>query len=81
MSTKEPLNLETAMNEITTIVSQMEKSELSLEQSLTCFERGITLVKQCQKILSDAEQKVALLTQNQNEEQLIPFTNGQVDKS
>lgn len=63
--------LEDSLKEITTLIDKMEHSELSLDQSLTHFERGITLIKHCQKILEQAEQKVQILIQNQ--EELVPF--------
>ncbi|MBA3660138.1 MAG: exodeoxyribonuclease VII small subunit [Gammaproteobacteria bacterium] len=51
----------------------MEKSELSLEHSLNHFERGITLIKHCQKILTEAEQKVQILIKNNNQDCLTPY--------
>ena len=48
------------------LVNKMESGELPLEQSLKHFEEGIVLIRQCQKMLSDAEQKVALLTEAGN---------------
>ena len=57
-------NLEEALAEMTQLIDKMEQGELSLEQSLQNFERGISLVKHCQKILEQAEQKVSLLTQD-----------------
>ena len=56
--------LEESMGEITQLIDKMEHSELTLEQSLTQFERGIVLIKHCQKVLADAEQKVQILLQN-----------------
>ena len=66
-------NLEAAMAEITQLIDKMEHGELTLEQSLAQFERGITLVKHCQKILVEAEQKVQILIQNNNKETLAPY--------
>lgn len=51
----------------------MENGELTLEQSLTHFERGITLIKHCQKILSEAEQKVQMLIQQNQQETLTSY--------
>lgn len=53
------------MIELETIVNQLEKGELSLEESLKSFERGIKLSQQCQQALNNAEQKVQKLTQNE----------------
>jgi exodeoxyribonuclease VII small subunit len=70
--------LEESLTEITQLIDKMEHSELTLEQSLNNFERGITLVKHCQKILDEAEQKVQILIQNNNQEELISY--GDADK-
>ena len=40
----------------------MEAGELSLEESLSAFERGIALTRSCQQALQAAEQKVEILT-------------------
>lgn len=66
-------NLEESMSEISQLVDKMEHSELTLEQSLNNFERGITLIKHCQKILEEAEQKVQILIQTNNQETLIAY--------
>ncbi len=65
--------LETSLSEITKLIEGMENGELSLEQSLSHFERGVTLVKHCQKILNDAEQKVNILMQKDNKDNLAPY--------
>jgi len=58
--------LEEALTEMTQIIDKMEHSELTLDQSLNEFERGISLVKHCQKILEEAELKVKKLMKNNN---------------
>lgn len=60
-------NLEESFTEVSQIIDKMEHGELALDQSLTHFERGISLIKHCQKILEEAEQKVQILIQNQKE--------------
>ncbi len=70
-------NLETSLAEINSLIEQMEKGDLSLEQSLTQFERGITLIKHAQKILQSAEQKVRLLTKTNDGDQLAPYENNE----
>lgn len=65
--------LEESMTEITQLIEKMERGELTLEQSLADFERGVTLVKHCQKLLSDAEQKVQILTQQNGQETLSNY--------
>ena len=70
-------NLETSLAEISTLIEHMEHGNLSLEQSLTQFERGIRLIKHAQKILQDAEQKVQILMQNTNQTSLDPYENNE----
>jgi exodeoxyribonuclease VII small subunit len=68
-------DLENSLNELNSLIEQMEHSELSLEQSLAHFERGIILIKHSQSILQDAEQKVQLLMKKNNEETLTDYEN------
>jgi len=57
-----PANFETAMLDLETLVQRMESGELSLEDSLKEFERGVLLTRQCQEALKAAEQRVKLLS-------------------
>jgi exodeoxyribonuclease VII small subunit len=66
-------DLEESLAEITQLIDKMEHGEQTLEQSLTHFERGITLVKHCQQVLEKAEQKVQLLVKQNNQDVLTPF--------
>jgi len=61
---------EKALADLNGLVSQMESGKLSLEDSLNHFEKGIALIRQCQHALSEAEQKVHILTK---EDTLKPF--------
>lgn len=70
-------SLEEAFVEITQLIEKMEQNELTLEQSLNHFERGIHLIKHCQKILEKAEQKVSLLIAANQQEELTPFTEAE----
>lgn len=54
-------DFEQALEELEALVEKMEKGELSLEESLQSFERGIQLTRTCQKALTEAEQKVEKL--------------------
>jgi exodeoxyribonuclease VII small subunit len=51
----------------------MEKGELSLEDSLQCFERGIELARTCQAALRMAEQKVEKLMERNGQIESVPF--------
>lgn len=72
-------DLEKSMSEITQLIEKMEQGELTLDQSLGHFERGITLVKHCQKILVDAEQKVQILIQNNKQDTLETYGDNEDD--
>ena len=69
----ESLDFETAVRELETLVEQLERGELSLEQSLAHFERGVQLTRHCQKALQDAEQRVLVLSQPSAEAPLVPI--------
>lgn len=71
--------LEESLTEISQLIDKMEHGEPTLEQSLTHFERGITLVKHCQKVLNEAEQKVQILIQNNQQEELADY--GEAEKN
>ena len=66
-------DLEKSLTEISLVIEKMERGDTTLEQSLDYFERGITLIKHAQTILQEAEQKVGILTQQNNEEQLNEY--------
>ncbi len=52
--------------ELEEIVKAMESGDLSLEDSLKHFEQGVKLTKKCQAALSEAEQKIAILSADDN---------------
>lgn len=58
------LSFESAVNELETIVSQMESNQLPLEQSLTSYKRGTELLQFCQKTLADVEQQIRILNES-----------------
>jgi exodeoxyribonuclease VII small subunit len=57
------LNFEAALDELERLVEQMEAGDLTLEQSLQAFERGVALTRDCQKALKEAELRVQALTE------------------
>ncbi len=75
----EELNFETSMAELEGLVEAMESGDLTLEQSMEHFERGIQLTRNCQKTLSEAEQKVQILTKDSNGTHLSEFDSGEED--
>ena len=65
MPAKKPVNLEKALAELEKLVEEMEQGNLSLEESLKRFEKGIALTSDCQEALQNAELKVQeLIEQN-----------------
>ncbi len=58
------LAFEVALDELEALVHKMESGELSLEDSLAAFERGVKLTRHCQAALKSAELKVKVLTEN-----------------
>ena len=69
----EKLDFEAALKELETLVETMEKGDLSLEDSLGHFERGVQLSRTCQQALKDAEQKVDILMKKSGQDELAPF--------
>jgi len=63
------------MDELEKLVEQMEQGDISLEESLKAFERGIKLTRTCQQALQEAEQKVQILLEKNGQQTLEPFTN------
>jgi len=58
------IDFESALKELENLVSKMESGELSLDDSLKAFERGIELTRTCQSTLEAAELKIQMLTKD-----------------
>lgn len=71
-STKEP-GFEQALSELENLVEQMESGELSLDQSLEQFKRGVKLTRHCQSILDHAQQIVEQVIAADDEPSAVPF--------
>jgi exodeoxyribonuclease VII small subunit len=59
----DPKDFERSMQELEALVDQLEQGDLTLEQSLAAFERGINLTRTCQQALDTAEQRVRILSE------------------
>ena len=70
MAAEEPVDFEKSLGELEKLVEKMEAGDLTLEQSLDAFERGVKLTRACQEALRNAELKVKALTQEGDEEDL-----------
>ena len=66
-------DFETAMKELEEIVESMENDQLTLDESLKQFERGVELSRICQSNLKKAEQKVEQLVKKHGEMVIEPF--------
>ena len=64
---------EEALGELETLVEQLESGELSLDQSLQQFKRGVELTRHCQGILDQAQQVVEQLVDPNDETSASPF--------
>ena len=56
-----PQDFERALDELEALVQKLEGGELSLEESLGAYERGVALYRQCQGALEQAELRIRLL--------------------
>ncbi len=65
MAKRKP-GFEDQLKEIETIVERLERGDVSLEESLKLFEKGVQLARSCQKALQEAEQKVQILTRGED---------------
>jgi len=71
---------EEEVRDLEAIVGQIDSGELTLEESITAFERGVALIKSLNQKLDEVERKVELLTRNTEgrlqtsslEEELVP---------
>ena len=73
------INFEKTFTELEDLVKKMERGDLSLEESLKYFERGMLLTKNCQQALNKAEQKVRILLEKNNKNNLESFGSDNSD--
>ena len=66
-------HFEQSLEELEQLVEKMETGELSLEQSLSAYERGVGLFRQCQQALEQAELRVRLLSDPAQPDTAVPF--------
>lgn len=67
------LGFEETLGSLESIVAQLESGELPLERALELFEEGVSLTRNCQQQLEDAERKVELLLRERGEIKVVPF--------
>jgi len=66
-------HFEQSLDELEHLVEKMEQGEMSLEDSLAAYERGVGLYRRCQAALEQAELRVRLLTDPENPDAAEPF--------
>ncbi|HKJ17138.1 MAG TPA: exodeoxyribonuclease VII small subunit [Xanthomonadales bacterium] len=60
-------DFEHALTELESLVTRLETGELTLDESLKQFKRGVELTRRCQKILDQAQQVVEKLSNPEDE--------------
>ncbi len=69
-------SFETGLQELESVVKQLESGELPLEKALELFEKGMQLSDTCRKQLEEAETRVEILINKNNKVQPEPFKPG-----
>jgi exodeoxyribonuclease VII small subunit len=67
-------DFEKALAELEELVNKLESGELSLDDSLSQFKRGVELTRQCQLVLDQAQQSVEKLLNPDDESSAEDFT-------
>ncbi|WP_150302291.1 exodeoxyribonuclease VII small subunit [Pseudomonas profundi] len=75
MARKKPIDFEQSLDALQQLVERLESGELSLEDSLTAFEQGVALTRDCQLALTQAEQKVQQLIEQNGTPTTLPLDN------
>ena len=60
-------SFEENMEELEKVVAELEKGDLNLDDSVSRFEQGIKISKECRKILEEAEKKITILVKKDDE--------------
>jgi len=63
------LSFEEAIKELGNIVSRIEQGEISLQDSLGQYERGMALIKHCREILKKAEKRIEKISESEADTQ------------
>ena len=66
-------DFEKSLEELENLVEQLESGDLSLDDSLKQFKRGVELTRHCQEVLEKAQQTVEKLVDNADESSARPF--------
>ena len=61
------INFEDAMKKLEQIATELEKNDMDLDTSVSKFEEGMKLSKECSKMLEDAEKRISVLIKTEDE--------------
>jgi exodeoxyribonuclease VII small subunit len=62
MTDVKDMSFEDAIKELETVVGQLERGDVALDESIALYERGAALKARCEAKLKEAEEKVAKIT-------------------
>ncbi|MCK7594075.1 exodeoxyribonuclease VII small subunit [Pseudomarimonas salicorniae] len=66
-------DFERSLDELEQLVQKLESGDLSLDESLKAYERGIALYRGCHGALEQAELRVRMLSDPENPDSAVPF--------
>lgn len=69
----DPKQFEASLQALETLVDQLERGDLGLEDSLAAFEQGIRLSRGCQRALDQAERRIRILSEPSEDAEPEPF--------
>lgn len=61
-------DFEKSLKELEKIASSLENEQITLDESIALFEKGVKLSKECSEYLENAKQKIITLTEKENED-------------
>ena len=70
-------NFETKIESLEKIVAELEKGDLSLEDSVNKFEEGMKISKECSELLEDAEKRISIILEKDGDIEEEDFTGGE----
>ena len=66
-------SFENSLTKLSELVQRIDSGELELAEALKSFEEGIQLIRHCQQALTEAEQKIQVLTEENAEINVSPL--------
>jgi len=67
-------DFENKLQQLEQLVERMESGDITLEESLAVFEQGIKLTRECQTMLEQAEQRIQVLIQDNDQIKIEPLS-------